>query len=233
MIVGNYIREELLDIPEFSAWLQSVGCTLEELKTGDLIRFRLPNGKTLNLQKANKSGEINLSTITHIRLVSMFLRSETYVNWQEFAKNKRETVIERLAARDGGLYCMYCGKKLIMQETSIEHVVPQSKGGPNSLENMVIACKACNTKAGSLSVAEKMRLMRLKTKDMRSLLRFNDEQAARAVLESDIPLGLAAFGFIIALLAAEYGEQVAGWLGSVTVYDLGESFEFLRLKFGI
>lgn len=43
-------------------------------------------------------------------------------------------------ARDGHR-CQYCGGRA----ESIDHVLPKSKGGPHTWENVVAACKRCNT----------------------------------------------------------------------------------------
>lgn len=42
-------------------------------------------------------------------------------------------------ARDGGR-CAYCGATA----TSIDHVVPRSRGGPHTWDNVVAACRRCN-----------------------------------------------------------------------------------------
>ncbi|MEU5581359.1 MULTISPECIES: HNH endonuclease [Streptomyces] len=44
-----------------------------------------------------------------------------------------------LFARDGGR-CMYCGGVA----TSVDHVVPKSRGGQHAWENVVAACRRCN-----------------------------------------------------------------------------------------
>ena len=44
-----------------------------------------------------------------------------------------------LFARDGGR-CVYCGATA----TSIDHVIPKSRGGKHSWENVVSACHRCN-----------------------------------------------------------------------------------------
>ncbi|MFH1049403.1 MAG: HNH endonuclease [bacterium] len=40
--------------------------------------------------------------------------------------------------------CQYCGTKT--KELTIDHVIPKSKGGEDSWENLVSACKKCNNK---------------------------------------------------------------------------------------
>jgi len=43
--------------------------------------------------------------------------------------------------------CQYCGAK---SKLTIDHVIPRSKGGQDTWENLVVACSKCNTKKGSL-----------------------------------------------------------------------------------
>lgn len=54
----------------------------------------------------------------------------------------RQAPLSRRAVflRDDGR-CQYCGRNA----ESIDHVVPRSKGGPHSWDNVVAACRRCNT----------------------------------------------------------------------------------------
>lgn len=40
--------------------------------------------------------------------------------------------------------CQYCGKKVIQDECTIDHVIPRSQGGLTTWENCVLACYECN-----------------------------------------------------------------------------------------
>ncbi len=42
--------------------------------------------------------------------------------------------------------CQYCARKLNKPELTIDHVVPQSKGGTDTWDNLVLACVACNVR---------------------------------------------------------------------------------------
>lgn len=44
-------------------------------------------------------------------------------------------------ARDGSR-CQYCGEAA----ENLDHVIPRSKGGPHTWENVVAACRRCNTR---------------------------------------------------------------------------------------
>ena len=52
-------------------------------------------------------------------------------------------------ARDGGR-CVYCGAPA----TSLDHVVPKSRGGAHSWDNVVSACGRCNHVKADRAVAE-------------------------------------------------------------------------------
>jgi 5-methylcytosine-specific restriction endonuclease McrA len=50
-------------------------------------------------------------------------------------------------ARDGHI-CQYCGRHFPTHLLSIDHVVPRSRGGETTWENVVCACITCNVKKG-------------------------------------------------------------------------------------
>jgi 5-methylcytosine-specific restriction endonuclease McrA len=52
-------------------------------------------------------------------------------------------------ARDGGR-CVYCGAPA----TSVDHVVPRSRGGLHTWENVVSACRRCNHIKGDRQIGE-------------------------------------------------------------------------------
>ena len=56
--------------------------------------------------------------------------------------------------------CQYCGRRLPRSELNLDHVVPRSKGGSSSWDNVVCSCFACNRKKGGLLLEEtRMRLI--------------------------------------------------------------------------
>lgn len=50
--------------------------------------------------------------------------------------------------------CVYTGRKLTKEELSIDHVIPRSKGGNDTWENLVTCDRLLNSKKSSMSVAE-------------------------------------------------------------------------------
>ena len=57
--------------------------------------------------------------------------------------------------------CQYCGKTAPPQQLSIDHVMPRSRGGPTTWENVVCCCLDCNTRKGGRTPKEaRMKLLR-------------------------------------------------------------------------
>jgi 5-methylcytosine-specific restriction endonuclease McrA len=50
--------------------------------------------------------------------------------------------------------CQYCGRKFATSELSLDHVIPISRGGKSTWENVVCACLNCNVRKGNKLVAE-------------------------------------------------------------------------------
>jgi 5-methylcytosine-specific restriction endonuclease McrA len=73
-------------------------------------------------------------------------------------------------ARDAN-QCQYCGKGFPTSELSLDHVVPRSRGGSTTWENIVCACVSCNVRKGGRTPAEaRMQLIRQPVKPKRSPL---------------------------------------------------------------
>lgn len=71
------------------------------------------------------------------------------------ARNKQGRMRESVRfARDTVYYrdhgkCQYCEMPLDMKQTTYDHVIPRSKGGTHTWENVVISCKNCNGAKGN------------------------------------------------------------------------------------
>ncbi len=57
---------------------------------------------------------------------------------------------QNIFRRDHG-ECQYCGAK---EDLTLDHVLPKSRGGRTSWDNLITACKHCNSKKGDLTPEE-------------------------------------------------------------------------------
>lgn len=50
--------------------------------------------------------------------------------------------------------CQYCGKVTTPNELTLDHILPQSRGGKSVWHNLVTSCRKCNTKKGDQTPKE-------------------------------------------------------------------------------
>jgi len=50
--------------------------------------------------------------------------------------------------------CCYCGKRFATPQLNLDHVIPRSKGGTTSWDNIVLSCIPCNTKKANRTPVE-------------------------------------------------------------------------------
>lgn len=66
--------------------------------------------------------------------------------------NRVPATILRLSRRNVYLRddytCQYCGDQPGVEQLNLDHVVPRSRGGDASWDNLVTSCKSCNLKKG-------------------------------------------------------------------------------------
>jgi hypothetical protein len=70
--------------------------------------------------------------------------------------------------------CHYCNKKLTIETATLEHKIPKSLGGKDSISNLALACTECNSKLGgilgSIKMLRRVELQIKKEKFRRSLI---------------------------------------------------------------
>jgi 5-methylcytosine-specific restriction endonuclease McrA len=65
--------------------------------------------------------------------------------------------------------CQYCTKKFGTHHLSLDHVIPRSRGGPSTWDNIVCACLRCNVRKGGRTPQEAgMKLFKAPSKPHRN-----------------------------------------------------------------
>ena len=68
--------------------------------------------------------------------------------------------------------CQYCYDKFPQSKLTLDHVMPKSRGGGKTWENIVTCCEVCNQKKGSKTPSESsMKLFKIPAKPKFSVLR--------------------------------------------------------------
>jgi len=58
--------------------------------------------------------------------------------------------------------CQYCGKQPPRKELTVDHILPRSRGGHTTWDNVVTACQRCNGRKGSRIPEEANMVLRSK-----------------------------------------------------------------------
>jgi len=91
-----------------------------------------------------------------VRAVSLVVRVPAVVRLRKaFPRRARPVKFSRvnIYARDG-YRCQYCGATCTVSELTYDHVIPRSRGGRTTWENIVSACYACNRRKANRTPAE-------------------------------------------------------------------------------
>lgn len=97
-----------------------------------------------------------------IRSVSIVVKAPAVIRLLRYVPHaKRSPPLSRvnILARDE-FSCQYCGQSLKTREATLDHIIPRSRGGRTSWDNLVCCCRNCNRRKGGLLVGEaRMKLL--------------------------------------------------------------------------
>lgn len=65
-------------------------------------------------------------------------------NEEDNDSDYRKRGIENSSSNNGWYTCIKCGKKYRRSDMDVDHIIPKSKGGDSSRENLQLICKHCN-----------------------------------------------------------------------------------------
>ncbi len=83
----------------------------------------------------------------YLRTVSASYPVPSIIRLQDYVNIPYKGVVlsrQNIFKRDGHI-CQYCGSR---SELTLDHVMPRSRGGQSAWDNLVTACKSCNSRKG-------------------------------------------------------------------------------------
>lgn len=94
------------------------------------------------------ASDVKLHSVSKSYPMPSIIRLHRYIN----LPYKGGVILNRqnIFRRDGNS-CLYCGST---RDLTLDHVMPRSRGGNSSWENLATACKSCNNKKGQLTPEE-------------------------------------------------------------------------------
>lgn len=103
----------------------------------------------LELSQDGLGGRYIHTPTLRIRVPEVILLKEFNGMVRHEARFSRHSIFER----DRNT-CQYCGKVFPRSQLTLDHVLPQSRGGQETWENLVVACMRCNVRKGNLTPEE-------------------------------------------------------------------------------
>jgi hypothetical protein len=101
-------------------------------------KHMIENGKAFLVDYEGDLSDIRETSFVPKKIKLFDLAKGLYGKRLRFSK---ENMVER-----DGYRCVYCGASLTIKQLEIEHVVPSSKGGKTTWDNVASACHDCNQK---------------------------------------------------------------------------------------
>ncbi|HZH25694.1 MAG TPA: HNH endonuclease [Azospirillaceae bacterium] len=85
-----------------------------------------------------------------VRSPNFEMRLPSVISLKDYVQTARRPAFTRFNVflRDR-FTCQYCGQQYPTQELTFDHVMPRSRGGKTTWENVVTACSACNLRKGN------------------------------------------------------------------------------------
>lgn len=97
---------------------------------------------------ARKEGKVKYDRICYMIRAKAF-KAYKEGRWQ--IHDLFELNIEKIKSNN---YCWYCGKEKPPSELTKDHVFPRIKGGKDSLDNIIMVCRTCNSSKGKMDLFE-------------------------------------------------------------------------------
>lgn len=93
-----------------------------------------------------RTEELGCSVFGHI--CPVFFSAESFTETKQYRNIGRTIprgVMIKVVRRDGHA-CQACNKNVPDHEIEFDHIIPYSRGGPTSVENLRLLCRSCNRK---------------------------------------------------------------------------------------
>jgi len=122
------------------------------------------NYEPIHVCSARRAITLVLKGIAHVEELSGFeIRSSfrsiplpSVVRLQDYRKIPRyrfSVSRKNILTRDRNT-CQYCNEKYLSKDLTLDHIIPRSRGGKSTWDNLVCSCLPCNARKGSRTPEE-------------------------------------------------------------------------------
>ena len=137
----------------FDNYLEQIGADKVDVKScWEMARFKA-NDEVCVIYEGKKG--FNFSNDLAKKVFEAFQQGRLINIQSEKRKSLGQKFKIKIYERDGDK-CFYSGKQMTMEEATIEHLIPLSKGGKNNLDNLVLCLGEENRKMANMPLVEKI-----------------------------------------------------------------------------
>jgi len=120
-----------------------------KIESGSQVLLLNADYNPINICSYRKAVILSLKNKVQV-LSKRVIRLINYVRLP-FSRLMSTAPTRNLIMKRDGYICSYCGAK---EQLTIDHILPTSKGGQNTWENMTTCCLKCNSKKGDKLLKE-------------------------------------------------------------------------------
>ena len=161
----NYVAIHVLSVQRAFSLLWKGSAEVINVEQDQYLTYDFDGWREISELKA--ALEERDDTDDWIRSVQFEIQVPRIIRLLSYDRVPRNTVKfnrRNIFLRDGHC-CQYCFKRFPRQQLSLDHVLPRSRGGEDSWENVVCACLTCNVRKGGRTPQEAG--MKLKSQPVR------------------------------------------------------------------
>jgi 5-methylcytosine-specific restriction endonuclease McrA len=102
------------------------------------------------------TGQLHVAEGRHIASAVKAFPLPTIVRMLYYVTHKRQRMplTKKNVLQRDDFACAYCGRHSAPKTLTVDHVVPRSRGGKSSWENLVACCQPCNARKANRTPAE-------------------------------------------------------------------------------
>lgn len=161
----KFLKERDILVPQFKKpidWKAEKKRIKSEIQEKKIINKKLYYRISCKLVKAEKFSKLVLPPLPNTNFNRDKKYKEHYDKLSEILKDdnftlnnfKYRKIVRNFLYNESSGTCPVCGKKVSINNITIDHIVAKSLGGKNVLENFIGMCKTCNESKDNMTVLE-------------------------------------------------------------------------------
>jgi 5-methylcytosine-specific restriction endonuclease McrA len=150
----HYVAVHVMSVQRAFCLLCKGTAEVISLENGQFLTYGFEDWCENSVLKSSEESSSDLDD--WIRTVSFDIQVPRIIRLLSYDRVPRNTVKfnrRNIFLRDEHR-CQYCGEHYPRHQLSLDHVMPRSRGGGDSWENMVCACLTCNVRKGGRTPRE-------------------------------------------------------------------------------